>query len=165
MAAAFIDMTTDKSVYAFKINKEDDDVVKWKHNYRLTDCQCNVVWLGQFCALLCLRYSLDHKNIQKWCFFLRSMTTKNENFTTCSSKCSLSVRIQSTHGISHFLDDQCAYSSKGYAYAYTQKHFHALFDTRVMLHSATSLPWDFISLQNLFRMKSQHWSRNYPYYD
>lgn len=43
MAAALIDMTTDKSAYAFKINKEDDDVVKWKHNYRLTDCQCSVV--------------------------------------------------------------------------------------------------------------------------
>lgn len=117
-----------KSVYASKVNKEADDTVKWNHNYRLMDCPCNIAPFGQ---LSCLMYSLDHKYTQKKDFFLRSGSTKNEKFTTYSSECYLSVKIQAAHGISHFCDltlSMCMFL-KMRMRLYTHKHVPSLFST------------------------------------
>lgn len=66
-----------QAVYASKINKEADDV-KWKHNYKLTNCQCNIVSSGQLYAFSCLRYSLRPQKYIEGIFLSEISVHKNQ---------------------------------------------------------------------------------------
>lgn len=64
-------------VHASKIYEEADDVVKWKHNCRLTDCQCNIVSSGQLYAFSCLIYSLRPQKHTEEIFLTEMSVYKN----------------------------------------------------------------------------------------
>lgn len=138
-----------QAVYASKVNEEADYVVEWKHNYRLRlPMQYCFIWTTLCIFLLEIlpkTTKMYRRNISYW----NQCLQKPRNLLC---ECCLSVRMWTTHGISHFCDHQRAYSSKWVCVLHSCTwHFQHIILSKntILLHSFS----DSISLQDLLRMK------------